>query len=883
MAHHVSRITTLIGSAIVSGTVLAAPKPFDADFVAPLPEDEDVVLHYIASCAPPQRLCQELPLNLNGDTRPGGSPIVDMMIGASGAGGVKRFYAGRSDGLFNPPENFGGEGPTSGLKIADLDKDGDLDMVETMRGEGTPESGTNIVYVNRNGTLASLFQDEQALDSAKGDRSSGVVIGDVNGDTWLDVVISNETTGGHDVTAANQTNYLYLNRTTAANDVEFGPAIRLDAVGTEKYTRRMLLIDVEGDGDLDLVATAANTSADEAGIGNLLYVNTGGDPANPLDNPFAAAVPLNADTADDTDVANAIAAGDIDGDGVHDDLVFSTWSRMSGGVAVEATNRYYINNSTAGSINFETTGTFGAGDNHTNVRLADFDNDGRLDLITTVFEGTNVLHRNVGAPAYFDAGFPLVDPFPSPDGSLSRGLDFADLNNDGSLDVVIANRGLLSLRYLNNDQCASGSCLGGLAGPFENFGPTIVSQLSSAVVPPGGAPINIDQGLLSNLNVNDKDNIYPTDFTAFIEPGGAEYSCTDGIASSGLCTTSRITAGAGAADGVIRVSIKVSDGEDSSGAFGSFDLTIGTGSAPTFTTSATLPPANEDAAYTTTITASDNDGNAIVIATSGLLPTWLELVGASATTATLRSTTPPTQGSVGSHSIALRVTDSGGLSTTQTFTLAVTNVNDKPSVTTTTLPNGTQNQAYSTTVTASDEDGTTPTFATPNTSLPTGLALSAAGAISGTPTVSGTFQVVLTATDGTLSSDPVTVPLTIVAAAGTPNAPPVLTAPGAQTATVGTAFSLTVTATDADSGDTLTFAATGLPAGFSDHSGGCHHRYGDSHHRLAVHGDGQRHRQQERTGYWHVPAHGSASARVTAHRPSLRRVRSRARSAWRSI
>ena len=59
MAHHVTRITTLIGSAIVSATALAAPQPFDEDLVAalaanpsfPLPEDEEVVLHYIASCA----------------------------------------------------------------------------------------------------------------------------------------------------------------------------------------------------------------------------------------------------------------------------------------------------------------------------------------------------------------------------------------------------------------------------------------------------------------------------------------------------------------------------------------------------------------------------------------------------------------------------------------------------------------------------------------------------------------------------------------------------------------------------------------------------------------------------------------------------------------
>ena len=389
-------------------------------------------------------------------------------------------------------------------------------------------TGYNTVYVNRNGTLQSLFNDEQALDSAKHDRSSGVVIGDVNGDNKLDVVISNETTGDHDVTAPNHTNYLYLNDTIAANDVKFRPAIALDAPGAEKYTRRVLLIDVEGDNDLDLVATAANTSADDAGVGNLLYVNTGGAPGDPHDNPFAAAVPLNTSTADDTDVANAIAAGDLDGDG-DPDLVFSTWSRMSGGAAVQATNRYYINNSTPGAINFETTGTFGAGAHHTNLRLADFDNDSDLDLITVVYEGVNVLHRNVGAPGYFDAGFPLVDPFSSPVG-LARGLDFADLNNDGSLDVVIANRGLLSLRYLNNDKCAAGTC-GVFNGPFENDGAAITAQ-SAAVVPPGTAPIDLNT-LLDAFVVTDSDNVYPTDFTAVVSQPHSEFTCTDGIVASG--------------------------------------------------------------------------------------------------------------------------------------------------------------------------------------------------------------------------------------------------------------------------------------------------------------------------------------------------------------
>ena len=77
----------------------------------------------------------------------------------------------------------------------------------------------------------------------------------------------------------------------------------------------------------------------------MLYVNRtiGGPPGGA--NPFAPAVALDANTADDTDVANSIAAGDLDGDG-DPDFVFGTWSRMNGAVAEKAPDRYYVNNST---------------------------------------------------------------------------------------------------------------------------------------------------------------------------------------------------------------------------------------------------------------------------------------------------------------------------------------------------------------------------------------------------------------------------------------------------------------------------------------------------------------------------------------------------------
>ena len=65
------------------------------------------------------------------------------------------------------------------------------------------------------------------------------------------------------------------------------------------------------------------------------------------------------------------------------------------------------------------------------------------------------------------------------------------------------------------------------------------------------------------------------------------------------------------------------------------------------------------------------------------------------------------------------------------------------------LPGGTVNTAYSATLTASG--GTAPyTFAVTDGALPTGLALDTAGGISGTPTTTGVFPFVVTATDSAM-------------------------------------------------------------------------------------------------------------------------------------
>ncbi|MGC0315062.1 putative Ig domain-containing protein [Kitasatospora acidiphila] len=104
--------------------------------------------------------------------------------------------------------------------------------------------------------------------------------------------------------------------------------------------------------------------------------------------------------------------------------------------------------------------------------------------------------------------------------------------------------------------------------------------------------------------------------------------------------------------------------------------------------------------------------------------------------------------------------------------------------------------------------------------LPAGLSInSSTGLISGTPTTAGTSNVTVTATDSTGPTGTTTFSWTINGGGGTGNTVTV-TNPGNQTGTVGTVASVQVSAGDSASGQTLSYSATGLPAGLSISSSG---------------------------------------------------------------
>nr|WP_052070775.1 putative Ig domain-containing protein [Streptacidiphilus albus] len=144
----------------------------------------------------------------------------------------------------------------------------------------------------------------------------------------------------------------------------------------------------------------------------------------------------------------------------------------------------------------------------------------------------------------------------------------------------------------------------------------------------------------------------------------------------------------------------------------------------------------------------------------------------------------------------------GGSSTTDTVT--VTNPGSQT---------GTVGTAASLQIAASDSaSGQTLTYSA--TGLPAGLSINAGtGLISGTPTTAGTSSVTVTAKDTTGATGSTSFSWTVSAKSGGNTV--TVTGPGNQTGTVGTAASLQISASDSASGQTLTYSATGLPAGLS--------------------------------------------------------------------
>ncbi len=240
-------------------------------------------------------------------------------------------------------------------------------------------------------------------------------------------------------------------------------------------------------------------------------------------------------------------------------------------------------------------------------------------------------------------------------------------------------------------------------------------------------------------------------------------------------------------------------GSSTSGGAGSISLTWNVDNL-SVTNPGTQTHVSGSAISTLTIAAPHDTtgGNSVTFGATGL-PAGLSIAsGTGAITGT------PTAACA--CSVTVTATDSEGLSANTAFTWNITN--------TVTMANpGNQSNVSGTAITAlqtsatDTQSGATLTYSA--TGLPGGLSISSSGRITGTPTAAGSNSVTVKATDGSGYSGSATFTWNITNTVSVTN-------PGNQANPSGTAITpLAIQASDSQSGATLTYSATGLPAGLS--------------------------------------------------------------------
>jgi hypothetical protein len=348
-----------------------------------------------------------------------------------GSAGKLQLYHGNGDATFGAPiGNPIGVGG-SFLLAADLNSDGKADFVS---GGRTDEYGTIITTTvslgNGDGTVRS---SAVVLDVAA--QNSGAALADMDKDGRLDLVLTNAVanelavlTGRSDGTfisngsaypatasvlvdlnADGKADLVYVNSgqnklSTALGDGggTFAAARSFD---TDKGPSAIATGDFNADGKIDVAITCYDTNLVSLLLGN-------------GDGTFVAQRTFSVGKG-----PNALVAVDLDGDGKLDVVTANT---ESDNVSVLLGN---------GTGNFAATREYAAGKAPTAIAAADLNADGKLDIVTSNTDSNNLAYLQGGT---LTPGTLLAAKLYAT-GTAPSAIAIADVNSDGKLDVVTAN------------------------------------------------------------------------------------------------------------------------------------------------------------------------------------------------------------------------------------------------------------------------------------------------------------------------------------------------------------------------------------------------------------------------------------------------------------
>ncbi|MFC1707357.1 YncE family protein [Planctomycetota bacterium] len=299
------------------------------------------------------------------------------------------------------------------LGVGDVDADGDLDIVSA-----SPDSDTLRVFKQSSGGFPNTPRVIIKPDNSSVlEYPRALGLGDIDGDGDLDIVSANHRSNTLTIFKQSSGGFPNTPNTT----------IKPDDTADFEFPWAVCLGDIDGDGDLDIVS--ANRDSDTLAV---FKQSSGAFPNTP-----SATIKPN-----DVAVFNAphaVALGDVDGDGDLDIVSANpSSSPYLGSLTVFVQDQNGFVDTPSEIIQPTNTSDF---DDPWAVCLGDIDGDGDLDIVSANDDSNTLTIFKQGSGGFpLDAPSITIKPENSPvfDGPAALGL--GDVDGDGDLDIVSANR-----------------------------------------------------------------------------------------------------------------------------------------------------------------------------------------------------------------------------------------------------------------------------------------------------------------------------------------------------------------------------------------------------------------------------------------------------------
>ena len=324
---------------------------------------------------------------------------VDIIVANSGKNSVG-VLLNLGNGMFTSQATYStgsGSSPRS-VTTADVNGDNKLDII-------VANAGTNNVGVLLN-TGNGTFSIQTMYSTGSGTSPWSVITGDVNGDNRPDVIVANQNSNKVGV-LLNLGNGMFTSQTTYS-------------IRRNSYPQSVTTADVNGDNKLDIIV--ANSNVGSVGV---LFNRGNGTFSNQT----------TYDTGSSSYPVSVVAA-DIDGDNKLDIIVANSLTNNVG-VLLNTGNGTFTNQTTYPTVSNMAPQS---------VITADMNGDNKPDIIVANSGWDNIgVYLNTANGMFADG-----ITYPTGYGSSPCSLVAVDLNGDSTLDIIVANHGTDNIGVLLN-------------------------------------------------------------------------------------------------------------------------------------------------------------------------------------------------------------------------------------------------------------------------------------------------------------------------------------------------------------------------------------------------------------------------------------------------